>query len=174
LRPRKAQIPGVPDEKTCRDALVKSKAPASTQRVIPELGFERSADLFEIFGTGLGRQGIREGLSKRLEPTHDVPWQGRGPRDECDRVDSKSPALEACRVVAGSGEIPRYPSLAVDAAFAQRCDQRRTNLLHAAVSSELSDEPAIRLQRRVDGANDLIGSLHRVQSRVAEDGVELV
>jgi hypothetical protein len=52
--------------------------------------------------------------------------------------------------------------------------KRRPDDRDAALAAELADEAAARPERAVDPGDDVVGPLHPVERRVAEDGVELV
>jgi hypothetical protein len=86
---------------------------------------------------------------------------------------AKSPAFQARPIVARRREIPRHACLAVDPAPREARDERSADLVHAAVSTQLSDESSARLERRRDASDDIVSLLHPVEHRVAEDGVEL-
>jgi hypothetical protein len=104
-------------------------------------------DLGEVVRALGGRQRMRESAREGLEPADDIAWQRCRARKHGDRIDDESGTLEPCAAILGRGKEPWIRRRTVDAAAIERCDQRIADRGDAAMTAELTDEPATGSQR---------------------------
>ena len=106
--------------------------------------------------------------------SHPVTSPGKGVGRGNNAMDShhEAPGAKPLGIVFGRREVPGVHDARVDPSFGERTIERGDDRGDAFVATALGDEAPSRTKRVPNPADHVVGALHPMESRVAEDGVE--